>query len=188
MNVYSYMNPKILIGLIIAVIVIVVAAITLPVVMNNGENIKLIKEKTSVDAFYDTDGIPRYTYIIEGILQNIPNNDGFTVETIPYGPDGKEIKGVNTDAMSSSILKMSADNGEPVIINCFSTSEFVNISEVDIVVTNPDGEVVFNQTIPFDMENADLSDLKKSPSTNSSDTFNSSDNYSMYEEGDSLSY
>lgn len=159
---------------------------TLPDMLNDGSNIKLIKEETGGDAFYTADGKQIYEYYLQGALQNLPSNDKFEVKMVAYDAAGKEIKGVDYYDTSISTLKYDADNGDTGKIAYVQSPEPLNISKIEIKVLNPDGKTVFQKTIDFDMENMDLSGLDEKPTLTSTSSVD--DNTSLSVNGNSVEY
>lgn len=185
------MNKKMIIGIIIvAIIIIVAAAMTLPDMLNDGSNIKLVKEDTAGYAFY-SGGKEVYDYYIEGTLQNLPNNDNFEVKMVAYDTEGNQIRGVHDSPSSTSVLKYDADHGITGRVANIQSYEPLNISKVELLVYNPDGEVVFNQTLDFDMNNVDLSGLDEKPDTTTTDddsTTISDENSTLSVDGQNINY
>lgn len=163
------MDKKVIIGIIIVVIVIIAAALVLPGMLNDGSNIKLIKEETGGEAFMSSSsGKPVYDYYIRGVLQNLPSDDSYEVKIVAYDQSGGEIKGVNYFPCSIESLRDAASDSEVSGIGTIESSTPLNISKIDVIVLNPDGEEVFKQTVDFDMNNFDISGLMSDNSTSTS--------------------
>lgn len=69
------------------------------------------------------------------------------------------------------LLTYSTEHSDPTPIGFMTKRSLVNVSNVEIVVFNPRGEKVFNQTVEFDMDEFDLSRIEGNNKTveNSSD-------------------
>lgn len=129
---------------------------------NEGKNISLIKESTSGYAFYSS-GKTVYQYDLRGVLKNIPeDSNGFTVRGTFYGDDGKSL---GEDEMDLDYFEYSSENSNPESIVSLQKYEFVNVSEIQVTILNPDGDVVFDETFDYDMNEFDLSGLDDKPET-----------------------
>lgn len=135
---------------------------------NEGRNITLVKESTSGYA-YISGGEEVYYYSLSGVLLNIPKDPtGFTFQTTFLDEDGKR---VGKWGEMLDLLTYSTEHSDPTPIGFMTKRSLVNVSNVEIVVFNPRGEKVFNQTVEFDMEEFDLSRIEGNNKTveNSSD-------------------
>ena len=127
---------------------------------NEGRNISLIKESTSGYAFYSDDK-PVYQYDLTGVLKNIPEDqDGFTVRGTFYDDDHSVIK---KDERDLDYFSYSTENSDPTTIASIQTNDFFNVSEIQITIMNPDGDVVFDEKFDYDMDEFDLSGLDDKP-------------------------
>lgn len=138
---------------------------------NQGLNISLVKESTSGYAFISSDGDEVYDYSLKGVLINIPSDStGFTVRSTFLDDSGKS---VGNDEIGLDYLEYSTENSEPTTIASIQKDSFENISSVKIVILNPKGETVFEQTVDFDMDDFDLSRLDEKNETTANDSADS---------------
>lgn len=119
--------------------------------------ITLIKENIKGYA-YMSDGVPHCSYYVEGVLKNLPDKiEGYSLVGTFYDENGKYIG--EDDAMMR-FVKEDSDKSEPdTIVVCY-TNGVKNLSYVELEMTDPDGKVVFNQTLNYDMERMDLSKVE----------------------------
>ena len=135
---------------------------------NEGRNITLVKESTEGYAYYSS-GEEVYSYSVSGVFINIPKDStGFTVKTTFLDEDGKKVGTWDEDL---DYFEYWTENSEPDTIGFMTKHSLVNVSDVEIVIFNPMGEKVFNQTLKFNMDEFDLSRIGDSNKTveNSSD-------------------
>ena len=126
---------------------------------NEGKNITLIKESTSGYAFYSS-GKPVYNYAASGVFKNIPqDSNGFTVRGTFYDESGKE---VGSDESYLEYFEYSTENSDPTEIVCLQTHDMVDVNKIKIEILNPDGEIVFEKTLKYDMDKFDVSGLDDS--------------------------
>ena len=127
---------------------------------NEGKDITLIKESTDGEAYYSS-GKPIYDYSVSGVFKNIPKDStGFTVQGTFFDESDKE---VGSAEMDLDYFEYYTENSDPTEIVNLQTHELVNVSKVEIEILNPDGEVVFEKTVDYDMDKFDLSDLDDEP-------------------------
>lgn len=127
---------------------------------NEGKNITLIKESTKGYAFYSSEK-PVYDYSVSGVLKNIPkDSNGFTVRGTFYDESGKE---VGSDESDLDYFEYYTENSDPTQIVGIQTHEMVNIDKVKIEILNPEGEIVFEKTVKYNMDKFDASGLDDSP-------------------------
>ena len=114
---------------------------------NDGKNITLIKEITSCYIYNSSSGII-HDYKVEGVLKNIPGDaNKYTIKGVFY--DGNNV--VGEDERSLDYFSPSSEKSRPNTIVSIYKNESLNISKVEISITNPSGEVVFTQSVPFNM-------------------------------------
>lgn len=162
------MDNKLLTGIIINIFIIVfVLSIFLGPTMNlestlinnddSAKNITLIKEDTSGYVFVNNGSDPYYNFYVKGVLLNLPSNiDGYDLKTIYYGEDGK-----NIHEYKGNIQRVASDSSksEQSILGAWQTQDPQNVSKVEIIIINPTGETIFNQTLKYDMDKFDYSRL-----------------------------
>ncbi len=76
-----------------------------------------------------------------------------------YDTDGKFVKDYEDDYLST-VFSFSKDS-QPFTLGSIQTNEFHNISHIQLEITDPEGELVFNESVDFNMEKMDLSGLDK---------------------------
>ena len=171
----------IIIGVLVVIIIALCAVIVMPhnETANDDSNITLIKADTEGYASV-TDGKEYYHYYLTGVLQNLPENlDGYDVKTRFYGSDGKYL---DDDGDMYDIARSSA-NSQKTTLGAVTPNEDYHMEKVVISVIDPNGKIVFNDTIKFDMNKFDYSDLNGE----SSDDSNSA-HYSVEGQVDGKSY
>lgn len=130
---------------------------------NEGKNISLIKESTRGYAFYSSNKTV-YNYDLNGVLINIPKDPkGFTVHGKFYDENGGVVK---ESEMDLDYFTYYTENSDPTTIAGIQTYDFVNVSEIEVKIMNPYGEVVFDETFKFNMNEFDLSRLDDKPEAN----------------------
>lgn len=125
---------------------------------NDGGNITLIKEKINGYA-YESDGKIYSSYYIEGVLKNLPKDlKDYDLRGTFYDEDGKFIY---EDRGYLEYIKDSSDKSEPTLLASCYCDGLRNLSYVDLELRDPNGKVVFNKTIDYNMDQMDLSGLKE---------------------------
>ncbi len=124
---------------------------------NNGNNITLIKENVKGQA-YLSEGKPVCYYHVDGVLKNLPNNiEGYDLKGTFYDENGKYI-GENNAYMK--FVKEDSDRSElSTLVSCY-TNGVKNLSYVELEMTGPNGNIIFNKTLNYDMEKMDLSKVE----------------------------
>ena len=150
---------KIAIVLAIVVVCLVIGGVMMMSNSNNsGQNdadIKLIKISTSG---YTTTSSNKtaYCYKVEGVVRNLPNGgEGYTLKGAFYDADGNLIREVDSFSGLDFYFK-DFEKSEPVTLLIMSTDSLVNVSRVEIVIYGPDGDIVYNESVSFKMENFEL--------------------------------
>ena len=127
--------------------------------INDDSNISLIKEETHGFVFVNNGSDPYYNFYVEGVLLNLPPNvKGYDLKTIFYGEDNQFLY---EDDASITWLAKDFERSEQGNIGVWQTQNPQNVSHVEIIVLNPLGETVFNETLQFDMNKFDYSGLKE---------------------------
>ena len=135
---------------------------------NDSTNITLIR----IDAYgrgywaYGSND-PYYHYGVEGVFKNLPSNlQGYDLKASFYDENGKFVHEGGLDI--EDIAEDSQKNEITEIAGFGVYNTMYNISYIEITIDNPQGDIVFNQTIEFDMEKMDLSSLDHKPSNTTS--------------------
>lgn len=156
------MDNKLLTGIIINVLVITFVLIiflgpTIQFESNDDTNITLIKEHTHGYVFVNNGSDPYYNYYVDGVLLNLPSNvEGYDLKTNFYDENGKN---VHESKGNLEILEQHSKKSDPYGMGSWQTQDPHNISNVEIIIVNPTGGIVYNQTLKFDMEKFDYSRL-----------------------------
>lgn len=128
--------------IIILIVILAVYMVNYFNIGNDGSNIKLVGATVQIDEVEAGDGI-EYNYGVTGNFKNLPNNlDGFELYTYYYNQDGKIAYTDNYGFLSHEGYGYISGMGLDYLID---------LDHVDVVIYNPDGDIVFNQTIPYDM-------------------------------------
>ena len=171
------MNNRLLIGIIINILVIAIflgAYLSSPATIENNAldftntasddtNITLIKQETKGYVFINNGSDPYYNYWVGGVLLNLPSNlKGYDLKTIYYGENNEYLHENNGN------IKWVAENSaksDPNTIGYWQTQDPHNISKVEVIIINPLGEIVFNETVKYDMNKFDYSRLNHDNNT-----------------------
>lgn len=149
---------------ILAAIILIIAIGTIIFSFTGGpnediQNITLIKENTYGFTFVN-DGVPYYNYELEGVFKNLPDDPkGYQMKASYYDTDNKFVKDYEDDYLST-VFHFSKDS-QPFTLGSIQTNEFHNISYIQLEITDPEGDLVFNESVDFNMEKMDLSGLDK---------------------------
>lgn len=131
---------------------------------NDDTNITLIRIDASGEGYwaYGSNN-PYYRYEVDGVFKNLPSDlQGYNLKANFYDENGKFVHEGGLDI--EDIAKDSANNEITEIAGFGVYNTMYNISYIEIIIDNPNGEIVFNQTIEFDMDKMDLSSLDHKPS------------------------
>ena len=125
---------------------------------SDGGNITLIKEKINGYAYLN-DGKPYYSYYVDGVIKNLPRDiHEYELKGTFYDDKGKFIY---EDQGYLEFIKECSDKSEPsLLVSCY-TDDLRNLSYVQLELKDPNGDIVFNETIDYDMDKMDLSGLKE---------------------------
>ena len=152
---------KVILAILAIVLVIGILAMSFnghDVSSDDGGNITLIKEKINGYA-YESDGKIYSSYYIEGVLKNLPKNlKDYDLRGTFYDEDGKFIY---EDRGYLEYIKESSDKSEPTLLASCYCDGLRNLSYVELELRDSNGKVVFNQTIDYNMDQMDLSELKE---------------------------
>lgn len=150
---------KIAIVLAIVVVCLVIGGVIMMSNSNNsgqnGTDINLIKISTSG---YTTTSSNKtqYCYRVEGVVKNLPNKgEGYSLKGAFYDQNGNLIREEDS-FLGLDYCFNSFEKSEPEPLLIMSTNSLVNVSRVEIVIYGPDGDIVYNESVPFKMENFKL--------------------------------
>lgn len=122
------------------------------------KNITLIKEKITGYA-YESDGKTYYSYYLEGVIKNLPNNiKDYDLRGTFYDEEGNYIY---EDQGYLEYIKESSDKSTPTLLVSCYTEDLRNLSYVQLELKDPNGSIVLNKTIPYDMNKMDTTGLKE---------------------------
>lgn len=124
------------------------------------QNITLIKEYTHGYAFLNDKGDAVYNYDLKGVFKNLPEDfKGYELKTTYYDENDNYIA-EEVNSYMKNVFKSSKDS-QPSFLGAYQTHDFVNVSRIQLEMTNPNGTIVFNESVDFDMDKMDLSGLEK---------------------------
>ena len=116
---------------------------------NDGTNITLLKNSTK-GSIGSSSGHPLYGYYVNGVLTDLPEDtEGFTIRGLFYSGDNV----IGHDDKDLSVVSYSSEQSNPSIIVLLQRYYPVNFDKVVLLVYNPEGDVILNETIPFDSNN-----------------------------------
>lgn len=163
----SYRNSQLLNGFLnfktLAAIVVIIAIAGVLFFSFSGtsnddsHNITLIKENTYGFAFVNS-GVPYYNYELEGVFTNLEGDfQGYDMKAKYYDTDGSLVREYHDDYMKYAFS--DSKKSQTSTLASIQTNEFYNMSYIQVEILNPDGDLVFNETVDFDMTKMDLSGL-----------------------------
>ncbi len=136
-------NKKKLILIIVVIAIIIIAALSMTSVFSGP--LKLVKTGVSGHEG-SSNGNPIYNYYIEGEFINMPfDKDGYDIKCDFYNTDGKM---VGSDSQPLSYC----DSSSPTTIGYLQSNSLIEMDHVEIRVYDPQGEVVLQQTIDYNMD------------------------------------
>lgn len=127
---------------------------------NDDTNIKLIKAETSGYVFVNNGSDPYYNYYLDGVLLNLPSNiEGYDLKTIFYGENNEFLHEDDgyLEWMVDSFAKSEQD-----LLGSWQTQDPKNVSKIEVIIIDPQGETIFNETVKYDMDKFDYSRLNHS--------------------------
>lgn len=146
---------KLVVVLAIVIVCLVVGGIVLMNSNNSGQddvNIKLIKTSTSGYTVTSSNKTV-YCYNVEGVVRNLPNKgEGYTLKGSFYDKNGNLIREVDS-YLGLDYYFDEFEKSEPQLLLQLTTNSLVNVSHVEVVIYNPDGEIIHNESVQFKMEN-----------------------------------
>lgn len=84
---------------------------------------------------------------------------GYQMKASYYDTDNNFIKSYEDDYLST-VFHFSKDS-QPFTLGSIQTNEFYNVSHIQLEITDSNGDLVFNESVDFDMAKMDLSGLEK---------------------------
>ena len=155
------LNIKIIAAIILIIAIVAVAALSFNGNSNEeaeSQNITLIKEYTHGYAFLNDKGDAVYNYDLKGVLKNLPDDfKGYELRTTYYDKNNNYVA-EEVNSYMKNVFE-SSKKSQPSFLGAYQTHNFVNVSHIKLEMTDPNGTVVFNDTVDFDMAKMDLSDL-----------------------------
>ena len=170
------MDKKLLVGIVANVLVILfVLGIFLSPATTNVESnvdstndnattsdadIKLIKAETSGHVFVNNGSDPYYNYYLDGVLLNLPSDiEGYDLKTIFYGENNEFLHEDDgyLEWMVDSFAKSEQD-----LLGSWETQDPKNVSKIEVIIIDAMGEIIFNETVKYDMDKFDYSRLNHS--------------------------
>lgn len=156
----NFPTMKILLGI---VLLIVIAAIVFSFTGNSNEdigNITVIKEYTYGYAFSNDGKTNYYNYFLEGVLKDLPSDyEGYDYRATFYDENGSFVG--SDDTYDMEYLVSRSKKSQRDMLASIQTTEYYNVSHIQLEITDPNGDIVFNESVDFDMTKMDLSGLEK---------------------------
>ena len=106
----------------------------------------MIKENAYGFTFVN-DGVPYYNYYLDGVFTNLEGDFGSLVKE--YRDD--YMKYAFSDSKKSQTSTLAS----------IQTNKLYNVSYIQVEIMDPNGDIVFNESVDFDMAKMDLSGLEK---------------------------
>lgn len=155
--------PSLKMILIIFALIILIGIIALSlnghsdIISGDSKNITLIKEKINGYA-YESEGKNYTSYYLEGVIKNLPKDiDDYDLRGTFYDEKGRYIY---EDQGYLDYIKESSDKSTPSLLASCYCEGFRNLSYVQLELKDSNGDIVFNETIDYNMDKMDLSGLK----------------------------
>lgn len=155
------LNFKTLAALV--VIVAIVGIIAFSFTGNSNEdigNITVIKEYTYGYAFSNDGKTNYYNYFLEGVLKDLPSDyEGYDYRAYFYDENDKFVGSDDTYDMEYLVSRSKKSQSD--LLASIQTTEYYNVSHIQLEIIDPNGDVIYNESVKFDMEKFDLSRLEK---------------------------
>ena len=122
------------------------------------KEITLIKENIKGSVYKNSEGKIETYYYVDGAFKNLPKKiDGYNLILYFYDDEGKYI---GEDDAYMPYVKEYSDKSEPYLLGATSANGVRNLSYVQLEMTDPNGDIVLNETINYDINKLDLSDIE----------------------------
>ena len=158
-NKADFLNLKTLAALVIivAIIGIMVFSLTGNSSSDDSQNITLIKENAYGFTFVN-DGVPYYNYYLDGVFTNLEGDfQGYDMKARFIDENGSLVKEYRDDYMKYAFS--DSKKSQTSTLASIQTNELYNVSYIQVEIMDPNGDIVFNESVDFDMAKMDLSGL-----------------------------
>lgn len=154
----NFPGTKILLGIIALAVIIILASFVFSGGDNDeSQNITLIKENAYGFTFVNS-GVPFYNYYLDGVFTNLPDDfEGYDFKARFYDANGTLVKEYHDDYMK--YIFSDSKKSQTSTIASVQTNELYNMSYIQLEILDPNGTLVFNDSVKFDMAKMDLSGL-----------------------------
>ena len=126
---------------------------------NDSQNITLIKENAYGFTFVN-DGVPYYNYELDGVFTNLEGDfQGYDMKARFIDEDGSLVKEYRDDYMKYAFS--DSKKSQTSTLASIQTNKLYNVSYIQVEIMDPNGDIVFNESVDFDMAKMDLSGLEK---------------------------
>lgn len=157
----NFLNLKTLaaIAIIVAIVGIMVFSLTGNSGNDDSQNITLIKENAYGFTFVN-DGVPYYNYYLDGVFTNLEGDfQGYDMNARFIDENGSLVKEYHDDYMKYAFS--DSKKSQTSTLASIQTNELYNVSYIQVEIMDPNGDIVFNESVDFDMAKMDLSGLEK---------------------------
>ena len=126
---------------------------------NDSQNITLIKENAYGFTFVN-DGVPYYNYYLDGVFTNLEGDfQGYDMKARFIDENGSLVKEYRDDYMKYAFS--DSKKSQTSTLASIQTNKLYNVSYIQVEIMDPNGDIVFNESVDFDMAKMDLSGLEK---------------------------
>lgn len=160
-NKVGFLNLKTLAALVIIVAIVGIMAFSLTGNSGNDDSkdITLIKENAYGFTFVN-DGVPYYNYYLDGVFTNLEGDfQGYDMKARFIDENGSLVKEYRDDYMKYAFS--DSKKSQTSTLASIQTNELYNVSYIQVEIMDPNGDIVFNESVDFDMAKMDLSGLEK---------------------------
>lgn len=157
----DFLNLKTLAALVIIVAIVGIMAFSFigNSNSNDSQNITLIKENAYGFTFVN-DGVPYYNYYLDGVFTNLEGDfQGYDMKARFIDENGSLVKEYRDDYMKYAFS--DSKKSQTSTLASIQTNELYNVSYIQVEIMDPKGDIVFNESVDFDMAKMDLSGLEK---------------------------
>lgn len=160
-NKVGFLNLKTLAALVIIVAIVGIMAFSLTGNSGNDDSkdITLIKENAYGFTFVN-DGVPYYNYYLDGVFTNLEGDfQGYDMKARFIDENGSLVKEYRDDYMKYAFS--DSKKSQTSTLASIQTNKLYNVSYIQVEIMDPNGDIVFNESVDFDMAKMDLSGLEK---------------------------
>ena len=160
-NKVGFLNLKTLAALVIIVAIVGIMAFSFigNSNSNGSQNITLIKENAYGFTFVN-DGVPYYNYYLDGVFTNLEGDfQGYDMKARFIDENGSLVKEYRDDYMKYAFS--DSKKSQTSTLASIQTNKLYNVSYIQVEIMDPNGDLVFNESVDFDMAKMDLSGLEE---------------------------